>query len=131
MDGMLFERTAIAKRPNAVVEGTLEALRDEDRMSPDLVFRDPYVLDFLGLPSDFSEAELEAAILRELEAFLLELGQGQIELLELPEGSVRVASYLTELPPRELLERKLLESIEHARARAVAGERLSLPDTDG
>lgn len=178
MDGMLFERTAIAKRPNAVVEGTLEALRDEDRMSPDLVFRDPYVLDFLGLPSDFSEAELEAAILRELEAFLLELGQGfsviarpkrmsigadddyldllffhrplralvaielklgrfdardkeQIELLELPEGSVRVASYLTELPPRELLERKLLESIEHARTRAVAGERLSLPDTDG
>ena len=180
-------------------------------MSPDLVFRDPYVLDFLGLPADFSEAELEAAILRELEAFLLELGQGfsfiarqkrmsigaddyyldllffhrplralvaielklgrfdardkgqmelylrwldkherqpnenpplglilcadkneeQIELLELTEGSVRVASYLTELPPRELLERKLLESIEHARIRALAGERLSLPDTDG
>jgi predicted nuclease of restriction endonuclease-like (RecB) superfamily len=76
MDGMLFERTAVAKRPAAVVEGTLEALRDEDRMSPDLVFRDPYVLDFLGLPADFNEAELEAAILRELEAFLLELGQG-------------------------------------------------------
>ncbi len=53
----------------------------------------------------------------------------QIELLELTEGSVRVASYLTELPPRELLERKLLESIEHARVRALAGE--SLPDTDG
>ncbi len=208
MDGMLFERTAIAKRPAAVVEGTLEALRDEDRMSPDLIFRDPYVLDFLGLPADFNEAELEAAILRELEAFLLELGQGfsfiarqkrmsigaddyyldllffhrplralvavelklgrfdardkgqmelylrwldkherqpdenpplglilcadkneeQIELLELTDGSVRVASYLTELPPRELLERKLLESIEHARARALGGGRLMLPD---
>ena len=50
---------------------------------------------------------------------------------QLTEGSVRVASYLTELPPRELLERKLLESIEHARVRALAGERLSLPDTDG
>lgn len=44
---------------------------------------------------------------------------------------MRVASYLTELPPRELLERKLLDSIEHARARAMAGTRLSLPDTDG
>ncbi len=200
MAGMLYERTAIAKRPTKVVEGTLEALRDDDRMSPDLVFRDPYVLDFLGLRADFSEADLEAAILRELEAFLLELGQGfsfiarqkrmsigaddyyldllffhrplralvaielklgrfdardkgqmelylrwldrherrpdenpplglilcadkneeQIELLELTDGSVRVASYLTELPPRELLERKLVESIEHARARAHA-----------
>ncbi len=47
------------------------------------------------------------------------------------EGSVRVASYLTELPPRELLERKLVESMEHARARAVAGGRLALPDTEG
>ena len=44
---------------------------------------------------------------------------------------MRVASYLTELPPRELLERKLLESIEHARARAVAGESLAPPEADG
>jgi len=43
--------------------------------------------------------------------------QEQIELLELNEGSIRVATYLTELPPRELLEKKLTESIEHARAR--------------
>ena len=197
--GMLYERTAISRRPAQVVENTLEALRDEQRMSADLVFRDPYVLDFLGMPAEFSEADLEAAILRELEAFLLELGQGfsfiarqkrmsigpddyyldllffhrplrslvaielklgrfdardkgqmelylrwlerherrpdensplglilcadkneeQVELLELTEGSVRVATYLTELPPRELLERKLLESIEHARALAL------------
>ena len=54
----------------------------------------------------------------------------QIELLQLTDGSVRVAGYLTELPPRELLERKLLESIEHARTRAVAGQRLALPDAD-
>ncbi len=45
--------------------------------------------------------------------------QEQIELLELTKGSVRVANYLTELPPRELMERKLLESIEHARARTT------------
>ena len=71
---MLYERTAIAKRPAEVVEEALEALHDEQRLSPDLVFRDPYVLDFLGLSAGFSEADFEAAILRELEAFLLELG---------------------------------------------------------
>jgi predicted nuclease of restriction endonuclease-like (RecB) superfamily len=74
--GMLFERTALAKRPEAVVEQTLTALGEGGRMTPDLVFRDPYVLDFLGLPADHSEHDLEAAILRELEGFLLELGQG-------------------------------------------------------
>jgi predicted nuclease of restriction endonuclease-like (RecB) superfamily len=76
IQGLLFERTAIARRPPEVVEQALDVLRDEQRMTPDLVFRDPYVLDFLGLPTDFSEGELEAAILREFEAFLLELGQG-------------------------------------------------------
>jgi len=41
----------------------------------------------------------------------------QIELLQLTEGSIRVASYLTDLPPREILEKKLLDAIAHARAR--------------
>jgi hypothetical protein len=45
----------------------------------------------------------------------------QIELLQLTEGSIRVASYLTELPPRALLEKKLTEAIAHARARFDAG----------
>ncbi len=49
-------------------------MRDEDRMSPDLTFRDPYLLDFLGLADTYSERDLEASILRELERFLLELG---------------------------------------------------------
>ena len=51
-------------------------LREEDRLSPDLVFRDPYFLDFLGLKDTYSEKDLEAAILREMEAFILELGAG-------------------------------------------------------
>lgn len=72
--GMLYERTAISRRPSALAKVELDALRDEDRMSPDLVFRDPYVLDFLGLANTFSERDLETAILRELESFLLELG---------------------------------------------------------
>src|SRR6202162_4337276 len=54
----------------------LRALRDEDRLTPDLGFRDPYVLDFLGLHDSYSERELEAAILREIESFLLELVNG-------------------------------------------------------
>jgi hypothetical protein len=45
-------------------------------MTPELVFRDPYMLDFLGLPQDYSERDLEGAILREMERFLLELGVG-------------------------------------------------------
>lgn len=72
--GMLYERTAISRRPEATIRNALETLRREDRLTPDLVFRDPYLLDFLGLADTYSERDLEAAILRELERFLLELG---------------------------------------------------------
>jgi predicted nuclease of restriction endonuclease-like (RecB) superfamily len=72
--GMLFERTAISKKPAELARRELQALRAEDRLTPDLVFRGPYVLDFLRLHDTFSEQDLEQAILRELEAFLLELG---------------------------------------------------------
>ena len=51
-------------------------MREEDALTPDLVFRDPYLLDFLGLQDTYSEQDLEAAILREIESFLLELGSG-------------------------------------------------------
>jgi predicted nuclease of restriction endonuclease-like (RecB) superfamily len=72
----LYLRTAIARQPEAVVKAEIGHLRDGGRMTPDLVFRDPYMLDFLGLPQDYSERELEDAILREMERFLLELGVG-------------------------------------------------------
>jgi len=200
IDGMLFERTALSKKPEALIREELDALRREDRLTPDLVFRDPYVLDFLGLKDTWSERDLEAAILRELEAFILELGsdfcfvarqkrividgedhfldllfyhrglrrliavelklgrfraadkgqvelylrwldrherrsgeeaplglilcadKGQqlIELLELEASGIHVAEYLTELPPRELIERKLLDAIRIARERPGA-----------
>ena len=196
IDSMFYERTAISKRPEELAKKELSELRDEDRMSPDLIFRDPYVLDFLNLKDTFSEKDLEAAILRELESFLLELGVGftfvarqkrmvidnedhyldllffhrklrrlvaielklgkfkaaykgqielylrwlerhgteegeesplglilcaegsheQIELLELDKTSIHVAEYLTELPPKEVLERKLRAAIQTARA---------------
>ena len=200
MDSLLYERTGLSKKPAELAKRELAALRDEDKLTPDLVFRDPYLLDFLGLKDTFSESDLEAAILRELEAFLLEFGEGmaflarqkritvdnedfyldllfyhrklrclvaidlklekfkpahvgqmefylrwlakyeqqahekspiglilcseksdeRIELLELDQKSIRVAEYLTELPPRDVLERKLREAIETARARLEA-----------
>ncbi len=71
---LLYERTAIAKKPADLIEQDLADLRDEDRMTPDLVFRDPYFLDFLGLTGQYRERDIEQAILRELETFILELG---------------------------------------------------------
>jgi predicted nuclease of restriction endonuclease-like (RecB) superfamily len=195
IDGMLFERTAISKKPQQVIQQDLKALREEDRLTPDLVFRDPYFLDFLGLTGCHSERDIEQAILRELEAFILELGtdfafvarqkritvdhedyyvdllfyhrrlrrlvaidlklgrfqaadKGQMELylrwlqeyethpdeeppiglilcadktaehvrlLRLESSGIRVAQYLTELPPQKLLERKLRDAIRLAR----------------
>lgn len=74
IQGMLFERTAISRKPEELAVRELEALRDEDRLSADLVFRDQYFLHFLGLKDAYSERDLESAILRELESFLAELG---------------------------------------------------------
>jgi predicted nuclease of restriction endonuclease-like (RecB) superfamily len=76
IDSMLFERTALSKKPDEMIRLELDALRSEDRLTPDLVFRDPYFLDFLGLRDRYLEKDLEDAILRELERFLLEFGTG-------------------------------------------------------
>ncbi len=200
IQGMLFERTALSKKPEELARKELAALRDEDRMTPDLVFKSPYFLDFLGLEDSFSEKDLENSILRELERFILELGtdfsfvarqkritvdaedyyidllfyhrklrrlvvidlklgkfkaadKGQVELylrwldkydrqpgeeppiglilcagssvehvelLELETSSIRVAEYLTELPPREVLAQKLKSAVAIARERLAA-----------
>ncbi len=76
LDSMLYERTAISKKPKEVAKAELATLGTEDRLTPDLVFRDPYILDFLGLNDRYLEKDLEDAILREIETFLLELGNG-------------------------------------------------------
>jgi predicted nuclease of restriction endonuclease-like (RecB) superfamily len=197
IDGMLFERTALSRKPEMFVEQEVAKLRKGDTLTPDLVFRDPYFLDFLGLKNAYSENDLEVAILREMEQFILELGAGftfvarqkrividgedfyldllfyhrklrrlvavelklerfkaadkgqmelylrwlekhemepgeetpiglilcadkgeeQVELLQLDRSGIRVASYLTDLPPRQLLRRKLHETMIAARAR--------------
>ena len=191
---MLYERTAISRKPEQLARQELDTLRAEDQMTPDLVFRDPYVLDFLELPEIFSQ-DLESAILREIERFLLELGtdftfvarqkslsvskedfyldllfyhrglrrlvavdlklgrfsatykgqmelylrwldkyerkaweespiglilcsekdREQIELLQMTQGEIRVAEYLTELPPQQVLQAKLRAAVQTAR----------------
>jgi predicted nuclease of restriction endonuclease-like (RecB) superfamily len=76
LDSMLFERTALSRKPDDLLTTELAALRAEGELSPSLVLKDPYILDFLGLQDRYLEKDLEDAILRELESFLLELGAG-------------------------------------------------------
>jgi predicted nuclease of restriction endonuclease-like (RecB) superfamily len=76
IDSMLYERTALSQKPDVLIRQELAELRDADRVTTDLVFQDPYLLDFLGLRDTFSERDLESALLREIERFLLELGSG-------------------------------------------------------
>lgn len=195
--GLLYERTAISRKSESVIRHELDTLRSRDQVTPDLVFKDPYILDFLGLKDRYLEKDIEDAILREMESFILELGadfaflarqkrvtvdhddyyldllffhrglrrlvaidlklddfrpadKGQmelylrwlekhegkpgegppiglilcagkkhetVELLELEKSGIRVAEYLTELPPRKVLEKKLHKAVELARER--------------
>lgn len=197
INSQLFERTSISRKPEETIKNELKTLKKSGTFSPDLAFRDPYLLDFLGLADTYSEKDLESAILAELQRFISELGtdfafiarqkrvtidnrdyyidllfyhrrlkclvaielkigefeaahKGQmelylrylekyeqipgenlpiglilcsgkneehIELLQLDQSNIRVADYLTQLPPKELLQEKLHRSIEIARAR--------------
>ena len=202
MRSLLFERSAISKQPDETIRHDLAILRDELRPSPAVLLKDPYLLDFLGLNDRYVEKDLEDAILREIEHFMLELGAGftfvarqkrvqidnddfyidlllynrklrrlvvvelkvgefhaeykgqmelylrwlarheqeageeaplgiilctgkkheQIELLQLDKSGIHVAEYLTVLPPREVLQAKLRESITNARQRLMQGD---------
>jgi len=72
MGSKLFERTAISKKPELTIVNDLELLKNERKMTPDLAFRDPYILDFLGLHDSYSEKDLESAILANLQRFITE-----------------------------------------------------------
>ncbi len=192
---MLYERTAISKRPDETIKNEIEELSEEKKMSLDMFYRDPYMLNFLGLKDTYSEKDLENAILAQLEKFILEMGsdfaflarqkhfvldgkdyfmdllffhrtlrrlvlielklgefepqdkgqvelylrwlekyeraegeekpialilcaeksQETIELMELDNGSIHVAQYLTKMPPKEVLEKKLMLAIANAK----------------
>ena len=197
IDGMLFERTAISGKPDELIKKELSTLRDDNVMSPDLVFKSPYFLEFTGLKGFYSEKTLEDCLVAHLEQFIIELGNGfsfvarqkrmiidgedfyldllfyhrrlhrliaidlkkgrfkaeykgqmelylrwleanemepgeesplglllctegneeQIELLQLDKAGIKVAKYMTELPPREVLLHQIQKSLKIAKAR--------------
>ena len=104
IDSMLYERTALSKQPAALIQQELALLRSRGDVTPSLILKDPYVLDFLGLSDRFLERDLEEAILRELETFLLELGSGfsfvarqkriQLDGDDIPDKSVAITHRL-------------------------------------
>ncbi len=74
MDGMLYERTAISRKPEKLVRKELAEIRSRGMPTPDVVFKSSYVLDFLNLKGEFAESDLESAILNEIQEFMSELG---------------------------------------------------------
>lgn len=73
---MLYERTALSRKPEDTIRHDLDQLRKNKEVSPNLLLKDPYILDFLQLNDRYLEKDLEDAILRDIEQFLLELGAG-------------------------------------------------------
>jgi len=76
IDGMLFERTAISQKPKLVIRQELNKLHADNAISPDLVFKSPYFLEFTGLKGVYSEKNLEDCLVVSLEQFIMELGIG-------------------------------------------------------
>lgn len=192
INSMLFQRTAISKRPKALIQKELKKqVSTKEITNSELVFKDPYLLDFLGLKDTYSEKDLESCILSSLQKFIIELGsdfafiarqkritidsedfyidllfyhrglrrlialdlklgkfkasyKGQmelylrwlekhevregehapiglilcaeksdehIELLQLEKSNIKVSEYLTALPPKKVLERKLHQAV--------------------
>lgn len=197
IDGMLYERTALSSKPEEVVKQELANVRDNKVVSPDVVFKSPYFLEFTGLKGMYSEKNLEDSLVAHLEQFILELGNGfcfaerqkrmiidgedfyldllfyhrklhrliaidlklgrfkaqykgqmelylrwleqnemepgeetplglllcteggeeQIELLQLDKSGIKVAQYMTELPPRDILVQQIQKSLDAAKAK--------------
>jgi len=76
MNKMLYERTAISKKPQRLIKKEISNMAVNSQVSPDIIFKDSYVLDFLGLKNSYKEKDLEPAILYHIQSFILELGQG-------------------------------------------------------
>jgi predicted nuclease of restriction endonuclease-like (RecB) superfamily len=76
LNSMLYERTALSRKPEDTIRHDLEQLSQTQQATPDLLLKDPYILDFLDLNDRYLEKDLEDAILRDIEKFMLELGAG-------------------------------------------------------
>ena len=73
MDSQFYERTALSRNKSAMLAKGAKP-RPGDAVSADEEIRHPLVLEFLGLRDEYSETDLEDALIRQLESFLLELG---------------------------------------------------------
>lgn len=76
IDGMLYERSLISRKPEELIKVELASMRKGEFTSPDLVFKSPYFLDFTGLKGTYSEKSLEESLIVSLEQFIMELGTG-------------------------------------------------------
>ena len=75
INSMLYERTNLSKKPEITIADDLELLRNKKEMPTSIALRDPYMLEFLDLQDNFSEKDLESAIMAELQRFILEFGR--------------------------------------------------------
>jgi predicted nuclease of restriction endonuclease-like (RecB) superfamily len=73
IQSQFYERTALSRDKAAMLRGGARSLAT-DTMTPDEEIKNPYLLEFLGLEDEYSETELEGALIGKLQAFLLELG---------------------------------------------------------
>jgi predicted nuclease of restriction endonuclease-like (RecB) superfamily len=74
IDSLLYERTALSKKPEELIKQELQKIQSTNSLTPDTVFRSSYFLDALGLAETFSEKDLENAILYNLQSFIKEMG---------------------------------------------------------
>jgi predicted nuclease of restriction endonuclease-like (RecB) superfamily len=73
IETQFYERTALSRNKAAMLRKGAKP-KPEDAVTPDEEIRDPLVLEFLDLKDEYSETDLESALVRHLESFLLELG---------------------------------------------------------
>ena len=78
---MLYERTAISKKPEETIKNEIAELRDDGKMSLDLFYRDPYMLDFLGLRDTYSEKDLEYLLQNESVDFIFRNKEYHVEFV--------------------------------------------------
>ena len=73
INSLFYERTALSKNKAAMLAKEGEP-RPEDHLLPQEAIKDPFILEFLDLKDEYSESDLEEAMIDHLESFLLELG---------------------------------------------------------
>jgi len=73
IDSQFYERTALSMDKVAMLKKERET-EEDDPLHPEEVIKDPYVLEFLDLKDEYSESDLEEALIKHMETFLLELG---------------------------------------------------------